>query len=356
MAFVRAHHAITRSNIDRQTSSNDFDLLDEFAIVYWMLVVIVFAATAFAARRFHQSVEAPQSDAPKQIELPRNLWSMNLLASLGQVSMSHRRGTTQRIHNIPLPITSIITVAMAISQAMALFVMVHDLNPNAHPVTSELQNSWMSTTLTVNCMKWLMVFFLAMDTISGAGQFKTLCTAICLVDANHLSSSRALLLCISCFQYAIDMLVLYCGVNVVLNFQVVSDIVYCGVAMTFITKLDKLFYETLHAVFDIDSTFTVLVDNSGERYLHKHRPHHRRHTLPVRRHHKQAPKEDADLLESQASNVKPQELPFWFDELLCFIVALPMFMAMGFTGRAFYTNTMPNQRLYHAIQNLERLR
>merc|ERR1719221_2005635 len=113
LLFVRAHHAITRSNIDKQTSSNDLDLLDEFYIVYWILVVIICAATAFAARLFHQSAEAPQEDAPNHINLPRKLWSMNLLASLGQVSMSHTWGATRRIYNIPLPITLTITFAMS---------------------------------------------------------------------------------------------------------------------------------------------------------------------------------------------------------------------------------------------------
>merc|ERR1719215_795891 len=83
-------------------------------------------------------------------ELPHNTWALILIATVGQAKFSNGRP-------IPAWIVCVIAVFMGTIQMAALFLMCHDLDPTAEPLTVRPSTPY-GSVWTVNSMKVTFLF------------------------------------------------------------------------------------------------------------------------------------------------------------------------------------------------------
>merc|ERR550514_487409 len=70
-----------------------------------------------------------EEDGP--LELPENMWSLNLVSAVGQAKCPW--GHEQR--HVPPCLVGLISICMGLMQLFTIYLIVHDLQPDARPVT-----------------------------------------------------------------------------------------------------------------------------------------------------------------------------------------------------------------------------
>merc|ERR1711977_605143 len=119
-------------------------------------------------------------------------------------------------------------------QVFTVFLIVHDLDPTAAPVTTHPSSPWVKRPWTVNCMKWIMVTFLTVGLTNEAFQAAQIFKASLKVSAARLTVPRLLPLFMPAFQYCVLLGVVWGGVSVILSCQATPDILFNSLAITFI--------------------------------------------------------------------------------------------------------------------------
>ncbi|CAK0876721.1 unnamed protein product [Prorocentrum cordatum] len=143
-------------------------------------------------------------------------------------------------HEKPVFICNLLLGAL---QMFTIFLLVHDIDPNADPVTEVPSSPWKRTTWSVNCMKWIQVTFMATALASEVSQAMQLFTLAVVMDAESFLVHRAFLMLMAAGQYVVTLWVLFGGVAVVLSFQAVPDILYSSMAIVFVNSIDDLMYQ-----------------------------------------------------------------------------------------------------------------
>lgn len=237
-----------------------------------------------------QSLLLGNEDSPmKEITLGSNFWTLNVVSALGQAK--DRQG------NLLSPIT-VLTAAifMGLLQIFTLCLVVYDIDPSAIPYTVTPSSPWKTCPFTVNCMKFVMVFFLGMSVVAEAGDSYDNLVIALGVDSAKLRLHKRYVVSMPIFHYLITMAVILAGVSVILSCQAVPDILYNSMAILFITQVDELFWNFWERIFEIDANWTVAINESA---------------FP-----------EAQILKK------------------C-IIFFPMVLAYGFLGRAWYRDQMP---------------
>jgi len=280
---------------------------------------------------------------PKEVHLPENMWALNLIAAIGQAKTGNKLVSPY--------FTAVITMTMASLQIAVLFLVVHDINPNATPVTIESSDPWIHTGWTVNCMKWLMVTFMCLLMVTEAGEFRDNVTCILEINSHRINVSRLFLAFICSFQYIIMLFVIWGGVAAVLSFQSVPDILYSSMSITYISKVDEAFYVMLMQLLDVEADFCVV----HGRKVAKMSSESIWASLDADGDGQVTQEEFSAFQERQRNLVndeklRPRHIGHWGQHGLHFLAAFPCLLGFAMIGRAMHTNVMPTQRL-HAMKD-----
>lgn len=295
-------------------------MFDTFFVVYWTVVAIFLGCIGALYLSGHcfmyaedTTDEEEEEVENEEVELPNNMWSLNLVAAIGQAKFSNDR-------KVPVSLVALISCSMGAIQLLALFLIVHDIDPNATPVTSVPSSAWVKDSWTVNSMKWIMAGFLCVLLVNEVGQCKMVVNTALRVNHDRLEVTRVLPMVVVTFQYLIALVVVWASISAVLSFQSVPDAVYSSMSITFIIGVDEAMFEFLSLIFDIDADFTILHKTSsgamekGE--LDKHQMLHKHQV--------------------------------YLSMLLKGLIVYPLFLGTFLIGRAFYTNVMPHDRVASA--------
>jgi len=266
----------------------------------------------------------PYEPSPK--ELGKNLWSLNLIASIGQAKVQKKVGLLFVECKLTPWLVAVVSMSMAACQFVALFCMVHDLNPYARPVTTRPRQAWVESTWTVNCMKWFMMTYLSFNAIEEAGESVNLMKACYEIDARRLSVPRWITMMMGIMQYLVLCSTLLAGESAVLSFSAVPDVIYSSVAITFINTVDDVVYSVLHTIMGVEANFVV---------------------DPL-----------ADVIDGETQShckSKLHEIPGWLDGFFQYLVFMPLPWGLYIGLHAFITNVMPNMRLMWLAQDILKL-
>lgn len=280
---------------------------------------------------------------PKEVDLPRNMWTLNLVAGISQAKIGK--------HFVNVYLTCALTLGMAFLQLFALFLVVHDINPDAMPVTTEPKDAWIEGGWSVNTMKWLMVTFMSLLMVAEAGECRILFTCILETNSNRLLLPRWLLFTVCSFQYIIMLVVIWGGVAAVLSFQSVPDILYSSMSITYISKVDEAFFVMLVQFLDIQADFLVIhgrkvakmeaqdmfkaIDKDGDGDVTKEELRAFQENL-------------FEIVHDP--KLRPEPLAHPTNVALHCLAAFPVFLGFALIGRAMTTNVMPTDR-FHDIKN-----
>lgn len=204
-------------------------------------------------RSLERKLSIGSSDEGPRCELNMNLWTLNLLAAQGN-AWSGRRNTENQLRPM---LVFIGAIAMGLTQLFTLFLIVYDIDPAASPYTEKPSAPWKTSAVTVNCMKFVMVFFLGMAVVDEAGDAYDNYINGMGVDREKLKIPRFVVLFIPLFHYVITLFVILTGVSVILSCQAVPDILYNSMAILFITQVDEYFWGFCSRAFDIDAEWSV---------------------------------------------------------------------------------------------------
>jgi len=185
----------------------------------------------------------------EDFQLSENLWALVLVASLGQAK-------TRNGDELPVWLVAVSSLLMGCVQMVALFLMIHDLDPLADPITIKASSKHGSAA-TVNSMKVAMVIIMNIALVGEAGQCQSIFHSSLCVGEEALKVPRWIPLCFAAFQYIIALTVVFCSVSVILSFQSVTDIVYSSMSLLSITHVDEMFYQAFRIVFKFKSDFNV---------------------------------------------------------------------------------------------------
>jgi len=249
--------------------------------------------------------------------LPENMWTLCLIAALSQAKIpgSSKKNAVLLRANI----VAAICIVMAFIQMAALFLIIHDIDPNSDPVTTD-PSSPFGSPMSVNSMKVIMTLLLAIALVSEAGQCKATFQAGLEVYGCRLGSSRWLPLAMISIQYLVGIAVVWAGCCAILSFQSVPDIIYSSMAITCISNVDEFFYGAFEEATGLDADFHVMkrliLDNGDD-------------TSATLRDHK--------------NSVRPLPFTYHFFSKLCLF--FPMVFAGAVFGRAWYTGHMPSERV-----------
>jgi len=285
------------------------------------------------------SPRRPEIVAPKEVSLPENMWALNLVAAIGQAKTGR--------HDISALFTGVVSLFMATLQISVLFLVVHDINPHATPVTTVSSDPWIDTGWTVNCMKWLMVTFMSVLMVTEAGQVRTTLTCIIETNSHRLQQSRWFLVMVCFLQYIIALFVIWGGVAAVLSFQSVPDILYSSMAIVYISKVDEAFFVMLCQLLDVEADFTVVhgrkvrqmtndslwsaLDADGDGSVTRDELRKFQEGQKVVLHD--------ELL-------RPEKLSRATDVVMHCLTAFPFLLGFALIGRAMATNVMPTDRFH----------
>lgn len=203
--------------------------------------------------------QAQDSVPPGAIDLPDSLWSLHLVAAAGEFKFADGRDV-----NWPLTFATLLASFIGFIQSFTVFLIVHDLNPEASPTTTEPGAEWLHKAWTVNAMKFLMIFFVTAVLQTEAVQCVEIINAAWKVPYNQLLRPRWEVLFIPLFQYLILIGVVWGGVAVVLSCQAVPDILYNSLAITFIVNTDELCYTLIMKLFDLQTNLMIEFDDDSK--------------------------------------------------------------------------------------------
>jgi len=249
--------------------------------------------------------------------LPENMWTLCLVAALGQAKMPGSGKKDEVILRASL--VAAICIFMAFIQLSALFLIIHDIDPNSDPVTT-VPSSPFGSPMSVNSMKVIMTSLLAVALVSEAGQCKATFQVGLEVYGCRLRSSRWLPLAMTSMQYLVGISVVWAGCCAILSFQSVPDIIYSSMAITCISNVDEFFYGAFEEVTGLNADFHVLkrlvsVDDE----------------------------DTGDSARKHKNSVRPLPLAYhFFSKLGLFF---PMVFAGAVFGRGWYTGHMPSERV-----------
>merc|ERR1719265_787142 len=103
-----------------------------------------------------------------------------------------------------------------------------------------------------------------------------------------------------CWQFGVLIFLTGIGIAAVLSMQAVPDILYSSLAITFISRVDDLFWSFMHNTLAMDASFTILHEKG-----------------------------------------KQHKVPMWADVLLHGSMFLPVSLALYMLMHAWLTNEMP---------------
>jgi hypothetical protein len=291
---------------------------------------------------------AAEDSLPPHRDLPENIWSLNLLSSIGQADIQHTWGSRKVSYSLRPALVAAISVIMSAAQVFGLYCVIHDLDPSSTPVTSKAASPWVHDVWTINFMKWFMVAILSINAVGEAGQCRTVVTATIETNWHRLRVPRCMTLSVVLMQYVVLLLMLFVGISAVLSLNDVPNIIFSSMAITFITQTDELLFEMLHQVLDLEINFMIVhgleyttASNTTGSLVH-YKDNNR---LSLK-------KMKTPWLTEDQFMANP--IPVWVDVFCHFLVTLPMFWGLLLISRAFATNVMPNARMYHLIRAVEK--
>eukprot|EP00929_Paragymnodinium_shiwhaense_P106684 TRINITY_DN7228_c0_g1_i2.p1 TRINITY_DN7228_c0_g1~~TRINITY_DN7228_c0_g1_i2.p1 ORF type:complete len:211 (-),score=36.62 TRINITY_DN7228_c0_g1_i2:218-850(-) len=197
-------------------------------------------------------------------------------------------------------------------QLFTIFLIVHDIDPNAHPITSVPDSPWKQTTWTINCMKWMMTVFLVVGLVPEVADNQEVCRAILTVDDSRLDVSVWAVWTLSLMHYIVTLSIIWGGVNAICSFSAVPDIVYSSLAITFISHVDDAAFQFFKRTCDVKAEF--------------------------------------DIEYKVGRRVK---LPNWVREALRMFLILPCFWGFFLISRAWHTNVMPAGRVRFFMSGID---
>jgi len=325
--IAEADHAEPHRSLDIKIPKSDPERIpvavDTFTVWYWLMATAVVGC--FASIVLWLNVQRdptprgdpndPTSEVKVVIDLPHNMYALTLVTAL-------RQATTHGFE-IPAPMAWVIVISMGFLQLFVVFLIVHDIDPQALPVTSEAPGSpWIKTFYTVHCMKWIMVTVLICHMVGEISQCTCVWEASFQVNKRRLSEPRCFILIALTIQYIVTLGIIWGGVSAVLSLQDVPNIVYSSLAITFIGTIDERLFDFLQQILDIEAEFKVTLSGFYGVASTSQGP----------------PKDDL-------------ELPIWYPLTLKIVQIYPMLLGFALIGRAWYTNIMPTDRI-HALLDI----
>lgn len=333
-------------------------LFDVYFFIYWGVVFLCFVVAAMLIAHFKRVDILQQSHAtmnvthswkclhhhpPLQdltIELPRNVWSMNLVAALDRAYFGKH-------WTIPIPVYAVafVSICMGSIQIFAVYLVVHDINPDAHPVTKVASSPWVDDPWTVNAMKWVQVFFLTVAAVPEVNQARTLFLAAMMVEKTKISVSRSFLICLAVFQYLVDIGVIWCGVCAVLSFQAVPDMIYSSMAILFVLNVDETLFEFFEHVLLIEADFVLTSQAARDRGEEAEDSDGELAGRPEVDDPRGVP-ESGDKL----GDFRAQDLSIAQEMAVKAVVLFPVLLGFFLISRAWQSDVMPNSRspLFHS--------
>ncbi|CAK0908438.1 unnamed protein product [Prorocentrum cordatum] len=282
-------------------------MFGEFFVIYWGIVAVALSVWVYHTwaqsrhgscgsdsdelRYAHSTVSLAFVDHGNRRELSQNMWNFFAVVALGKAQMPGR----QPVSCLAVGICNLLLGAL---QMFTIFLLVHDIDPNADPITDTPSTPWKRTTWSVNCMKWIQVAFMAAAVSSEVSQAMQL--------------FKVFLMLMAAGQYVVTLWVLFGGVAVVLSFQAVPDILYSSMAIVFVNSIDDLMYQFVESVFDIDADFR--------------------------------------LPESPALDPSHEWLQEWLPVMSRVVAVFPLAFALFLMGESWYYNIMPNAWIRHVIK------
>jgi len=230
------------------------------------------------------------------------MWNFFAVVALDKASMASKG-------SMSILAVGIGNLLLGALQMFTIFLLVHDIDPNADPVTEVPSSPWKRTTWSVNCMKWIQVTFMSMALASEVSQAMQLFTLTVVLDADSFLVHRVFVMLMAVGQYVVTLWVLFGGVAVVLSFQAVPDILYSSMAIVFISSIDDLMYQFVESVFDIDADFQ-LPEGVPSSPSHEH--------------------------------CRDGWLHVWLPTMSRAVSVFPLVFAVFLMGESWYHNTMPN--------------
>lgn len=248
-----------------------------------------------------------KSGDDEKAQLPESMWSLVLVAAVGQARFTGGTAVSSML-------IAILAFLMGCVQLFTIFLIVHDLNPHAKPITTPqtaaVGTPWVEKTWTVNSMKWIMITLLAMGLTSEAAQCEATLRSSIKVSHGQLNISRAVPIAMCIAQYTIVCGVVFGGVSVVLSCQAVPEILYNSLAITFIVGVDDLCCVFFSKCFALKLNFEI------EFHGHTH---------------------DEDSAEEDEEH----EMPPLIELLLNVMLTAPLGLAYIIAAIAYHTNIMP---------------
>jgi len=189
------------------------------------------------------------------IELAANFWTLNVVAARGRA--------TDRKGNVISPVfVFLAAMFMGVLQVFTLFLIVYDIDPSASPYTVKPEAPWKTSAVTVNCMKFVMAFFLGMSVVAEAGDAYDNYVYGMGLDSEELLVHRFWVILVPLFHYLITLTVMVAGVSVILSCQAVPQILFNSNAILFITQVDELFWGFFERTFDIQANWVIEINES----------------------------------------------------------------------------------------------
>jgi len=233
-------------------------------------------------------------------DLDQNMWALILVAAVGRA----------KFESTGAPISTwvivLVSIFMGSIQLTALFLMIHDLDPNADPFTVKPSTPF-GSPWTVNSMKVIMTIFMVIALVGEAGQCQKVFEIGLAIKEQHFVTSRWVPLGMELFQYVIALCVTWSGVAVILSFQSVPDIIYSSMSIMCISGVDEMFYECFDSVFGLDAKFDIKKDELDQHWL--------------------------------------DSVPGWLTALMKFLLAFPMLLGIFCLVRAWHSGCMPTDRV-----------
>lgn len=189
--------------------------------------------------------------------IPENMWALILVAALGHAKLRNGRSVTPWF-------VAMVALAMGFLQMVALFLMSHDLDPHADPITVNPSSPY-GSPWTVNTMKCVMAVFMVVALVSEAGECQRVAEITSSLPPHRLNGCPHWLpISMALFQYTVSLSVVWAGIAVVLSFQSVPDIIYSSMSIMCIATIDQLFYEGLHAVLGLEAEWKTHREDDEE--------------------------------------------------------------------------------------------
>mmetsp|Transcript_3740 Transcript_3740/g.10680 ORF Transcript_3740/g.10680 Transcript_3740/m.10680 type:complete len:326 (+) Transcript_3740:461-1438(+) len=316
-----------------------------FSIVYGSSIAVVVMILYYteSGQMFSNSECSHTESGMPETELPKNLWALNLAAAVGQVSVQGK----------PLwpSVVAILSIIMGFLQSLALFLVAHDINPNAVPVTEIPSTPWVHTGWSVNTMKWIMVVFLSLFMVNEAADCRTTLEGVLVTNGTRFKIWKYFVFAVVLMQFGVVLLVVWCGVSAILSFQAVPDILYSSMAVTFIASVDESFFQLLKNLLDVEADFIIVHGASLDSVRSKVFQHMDKNQdgVVTREEYLEWEGEKDIAFHELNDDYSPTILPVWQQVALRMLTVAPFILGFGLIARAFYTNIMPTDRV-HALK------